>query len=97
VEVVAALLLVLPIPPPALQPPGVDPVHFSASYSNMETALVHPPVGLNFYVLFTISSAPDRGGDPWHSAIPDPVFDGADDNCIFLVLTMWLPTLVFGN
>jgi C4-dicarboxylate transporter DctM subunit len=58
-EVVATLLLVLPILAPALGPLGVDPVHFSIIFThNMEIALIHPPVGLNLYVLSTISDAP---------------------------------------
>jgi TRAP-type C4-dicarboxylate transport system permease large subunit len=58
-EVTATLLLVLPILAPALQPLGVDPVHFSIIFMhNMEIGLVHPPVGLNLFVLSTISSAP---------------------------------------
>lgn len=58
-EVVAALLLVIPILAPALIPLGVDPVHFSIIFThNMEIALIHPPVGLNLYVLATISRAP---------------------------------------
>ena len=55
-EVVATLLLVLPILAPALVPLGVDPVHFSIIFThNMEIGLVHPPVGLNLFVLATIS------------------------------------------
>jgi C4-dicarboxylate transporter DctM subunit len=57
-EVTATLLLVLPILAPALVPLGVDPVHFSIIFThNMEIGLVHPPVGLNLFVLSTISSA----------------------------------------
>ena len=55
-EVTATLLLVLPILAPALKPLGVDPVHFSIIFThNMEIGLVHPPVGLNLFVLATIS------------------------------------------
>src|ERR1700684_3013690 len=58
-EVIATLLLVLPILAPVLPALGVDPVHFSIIFThNMELALVHPPVGLNLYVLATISEAP---------------------------------------
>jgi C4-dicarboxylate transporter, DctM subunit len=54
-EVVATLLLVLPILAPALIPLGVDPVHFSIIFThNMEIGLIHPPVGLNLYVLATV-------------------------------------------
>jgi C4-dicarboxylate transporter, DctM subunit len=58
-EVNATLLLVMPILAPALKPLGVDPVHFSIIFThNMEIGLVHPPVGLNLFVLSTISQAP---------------------------------------
>lgn len=58
-EVAATLLVVMPILAPALVPIGVDPVHFAIVFThNMEIALVHPPVGLNLYVLATISRAP---------------------------------------
>ena len=57
-EVIATLLLVLPILAPVLPALGVDPVHFSIIFThNMEIALVHPPVGLNLFVLSTISKA----------------------------------------
>ncbi|EQD45762.1 TRAP dicarboxylate transporter, DctM subunit, partial [mine drainage metagenome] len=58
-EVTATLLLVLPVLAPALVPLGVDPVHFAIIFThNMEIGLVHPPVGLNLFVLSTISNAP---------------------------------------
>jgi C4-dicarboxylate transporter DctM subunit len=58
-EVTATLLLVLPILAPALRPMGVDPVHFSIIFThNMEIGLVHPPVGLNLFVLSSVAVAP---------------------------------------
>ena len=58
-EVVSTLLLVMPILAPVLVPLGVDPVHFGIIFThNMEVGLVHPPVGLNLFVLSTISDAP---------------------------------------
>ena len=58
-EVIATLLVVMPILTPALKPLGVDRVHFSIIFThNMEIGLVHPPVGLNLFVLSTISAAP---------------------------------------
>jgi len=97
-EVVATLLLVLPILAPALVPLGVDPVHFSIIFThNMEIALVHPPVGLNLYVLATISTAPI--GEVIRGILPFLVL-------LLIVLmiitywpplTMWLPTLVYGH
>lgn len=97
-EVAATLLVVMPILAPALKPLGVDPVHFAIVFThNMEIALVHPPVGLNLYVLSTISAA--------------PVMEVVRGIWPFLVLllvvlaiityvpqlSLWLPNLVYGG
>jgi C4-dicarboxylate transporter DctM subunit len=96
-EVTATLLLVLPILAPALRPMGVDPVHFSIIFThNMEIGLVHPPVGLNLFVLSSIAVAPMadviRGILPFLAIL-----------LIVLaiityvpVLTLWLPGTIFG-
>jgi C4-dicarboxylate transporter, DctM subunit len=97
-EVVAALLLVMPILAPALKPLGVDPVHFSIIFThNMEIALVHPPVGLNLYVLSTISTAPI--GEVIRGIFPFLILLLIVLGIITYVpmLTMWLPQLVYGN
>jgi C4-dicarboxylate transporter DctM subunit len=97
-EVVAALLLVMPILAPALIPLGVDPVHFSIIFThNMEIALIHPPVGLNLYVLSTISSAPV--GEVIRGILPFLILLLIVLMIITYVpaLTMWLPRLVYGN
>jgi C4-dicarboxylate transporter, DctM subunit len=97
-EVTATLLLVLPILAPALRPMGVDPVHFSIIFThNMEIGLVHPPVGLNLFVLSSIAVAPMadviRGILPFLAIL-----------LIVLavityvpVLTLWLPDALFGR
>jgi C4-dicarboxylate transporter, DctM subunit len=97
-EVAATLLLVMPILAPALIPIGVDPVHFSIVFThNMEIALVHPPVGLNLYVLATISDAPI--GEVIRGILPFLVL-------LLIVLAMityipemslWLPRAVYGR
>src|ERR1700733_5377790 len=97
-EVVAALLLVIPILAPALKPLGVDPVHFSIIFThNMEIALIHPPVGLNLYVLATISDAPV--GEVIRGILPFLILLLIVLMIITYVpaLTMWLPQLVYGN
>ena len=97
-EVVAALLLVIPILAPALIPLGVDPVHFSIIFThNMEIALIHPPVGLNLYVLSTISDAPI--GEVIRGILPFLILLLIVLGIITYVpaLTMWLPQLVYGN
>jgi C4-dicarboxylate transporter DctM subunit len=97
-EVVSTLLLVMPILTPVLLPLGVDPVHFGIIFThNMEVGLVHPPVGLNLFVLSTISDAPI--GEVIRGILPFLIL-------LLLVLalitywpamTLWLPDLVFGK
>src|SRR5580658_9148501 len=97
-EVVATLLLVLPILAPVLPALGVDPVHFSIIFThNMEIALVHPPVGLNLFVLSTISHAPI--GEVVRGVLPFLILLLMVLMIITYVpaLTMWLPHLVYGN
>jgi C4-dicarboxylate transporter DctM subunit len=97
-EVTATLLLVLPILAPVLLPMGVDPVHFSIIFThNMEIGLVHPPVGLNLFVLSSVAVAP-----------MGTVIRGILPYLILLllvlavityvpVLTLWLPGVVLGR
>ena len=97
-EVVATLLLVLPILAPALKPLGIDPVHFSIIFThNMEIGLVHPPVGLNLYVLATITQA--RIGEVIRGILPFLILLLIVLGIITYVpwLTLWLPNLVFGG
>ena len=96
-EVTATLLLVLPILAPVLRPLGVDPVHFSIIFThNMEIGLVHPPVGLNLFVLSTISRAPV--GEVIRGILPFLLLLLIVLGIITYVpvLTLWLPNLVFG-
>jgi len=96
-EVIATLLLVLPILAPVLKSMGVDPVHFSIIFThNMEIGLVHPPVGLNLYVLSTISAAPI--GEVIRGILPFLILLLLVLGIITYVpqLTLWLPNAVFG-
>ena len=97
-EVTATLLLVLPILAPALSTMGIDPIHFSIIFThNMEIGLVHPPVGLNLFVLSAVAVAPMgaaiRGILPFLAIllIVLAVITYAP------VLTLWLPNAVFGS
>jgi C4-dicarboxylate transporter DctM subunit len=97
-EVVSTLLLVMPILAPALIPLHVDPVHFGIIFThNMEVGLVHPPVGLNLYVLSTISDAPI--GEVIRGILPFLVLL----LIVLALITYWpamtlsLPDLVFGK
>lgn len=96
-EVIATLLVVMPILAPALVPLGVDPVHFSIIFThNMEIGLIHPPVGLNLFVLSTISSAPI--GEVVRGIFPFLILLLIVLMLITYVpaMTLWLPNLVFG-
>jgi len=96
-EVIATLLVVMPILAPALIPLGVDPVHFSIIFThNMEIGLVHPPVGLNLFVLSTISAAPI--GEVIRGIFPFLILLLMVLMIITYVpvMTLWLPNAVFG-
>ena len=96
-EVTATLLLVLPILAPALKPLGVDPVHFSIIFThNMEIGLVHPPVGLNLFVLSTVSTAPV--GEVIRGILPFLILLLIVLAIITYVpiLTLWLPAVLLG-
>jgi len=96
-EVMATLLLILPILAPVLKPLGVDPIHFAIIFThNMEIGLIHPPVGLNLFVLATISNAPV--GEVIRGILPFLIL-------LLIVLaiitylpslTMFLPNYIFG-
>jgi C4-dicarboxylate transporter DctM subunit len=97
-EVVSTLLLVMPILAPVLLPLGVDPVHFGIIFThNMEVGLVHPPVGLNLYVLSTISDAPV--GEVIRGILPFLILLLIVLGIITYVpeLTLWLPRMVYGS
>ena len=97
-EVIATLLVVMPILAPALVPLGIDPVHFSIIFThNMEIGLVHPPVGLNLFVLSTISKAPI--GEVIRGILPFLVLLLIVLRIVTYVpiLTLWLPNFVFGR
>jgi len=97
-EVAATLLLVMPILAPALLPLGVDPVHFSIVFThNMEIGLVHPPVGLNLFVLSSIAAAPMR--EAIRGILPFVALLLIVLAVVIFVpsLTLWLPGAILGR
>lgn len=96
-EVFSVLLIALPVIIPLLKPLGIDPVHFGIVVTiNMELALLTPPVGMNLFVLSTITRAPLA-----------EVIRGTTPFIILMLLlliavtyipavSLWLPNLVFG-
>ncbi|HYY83228.1 MAG TPA: TRAP transporter large permease subunit [Beijerinckiaceae bacterium] len=96
-EVFSVLLIAMPVIVPLLKPLGIDPVHFGIVVTiNMELALLTPPVGMNLFVLSTITRAPlaevIRGTTPFVVLM------------LFLLIlityvpgiSLWLPRLVLG-
>ena len=84
--------------PPALTPMGVDPVHFSIIFThNMEIGLIHPPVGLNLFVLSSIAVAPM--GEAIRGILPFLMILLIVLAIITYVpvLTLWLPGAIFGQ
>ncbi len=58
-EVIAVMLITVPLVLPLLGPLGIDPIHYAMVVTiNMELALLTPPVGLNLFVLSSISDTP---------------------------------------
>jgi C4-dicarboxylate transporter DctM subunit len=96
-EVFAIMLITLPIILPLLGPLGIDPIHFAVLMTiNMELALLTPPIGLNIFVLSSITDTPVaetvKGVLPFMALM-----------LILLILvtyvpaiSLWLPTLVYG-
>jgi C4-dicarboxylate transporter DctM subunit len=96
-EVASILLITLPILVPVLKPLGIDPVHFAIIMTiNMELALITAPVGLNLYVLSSVSRTPlsvvIRGVNPFLVLMVG----------LLLLITyvpeisLWLPRLAYG-
>jgi len=58
-EVIAVILITLPLVLPLLVAFDISPIHYAIVVTvNMELALLTPPIGLNLYVLSSISRAP---------------------------------------
>ncbi len=94
----AVLLVVVPIVLPLLKPLGIDPVHFAVVVTvNLELGLLTPPVGLNLFVLTSITKAPIK--EVIQGTLPFIIL-----MFFFLILvtyvpaiSLWLPNYVFGS
>ena len=95
-EVASVLLITLPLLLPLLEPLGINPIHFGIIFTvNMELALITPPIGINLYVLSSISRT---GVGQVIKGITPFIFI-----MVLLVLlityvptlSLWLPNLVF--
>lgn len=95
-DAVAVLLIVTPIVLPLLPALGIDPIHFGiVLIVNMEIAFLTPPIGLNLFVLSSISRAPLS--EAIRGVLP---FVAVMVGFLMLVtyvpeISLWLPNLVF--
>ncbi|MDD9858617.1 MAG: TRAP transporter large permease [Gammaproteobacteria bacterium] len=56
-ETLAVILITVPVVLPLLEPLGIDPIHYAVVVTvNMELALLTPPIGMNLYVLSSITN-----------------------------------------
>lgn len=97
-EVISIILITLPLILPLLTALNIDPIHFAVVLTiNMEVALLTPPVGLNLFVMSSITRAPVA-----------EVIKGVTPFILLLfallalvtyvpIVSTFLPRLVFGN
>lgn len=96
-EVASIMLITMPILVPVLKPLGIDPVHFAIMVTiNMELALLTPPVGLNLFVLSSVSNTPI--GIVIRGVVPFIVLLVGLLLLITYVpeISLWLPRMVYG-
>jgi tripartite ATP-independent transporter DctM subunit len=94
----AVILMTAPILLPIITAAGFDPIWFGVIITiNMEIGLIHPPVGLNIYIVNSI--APDvpltriiRGTIPFVLCMMLQIVI----LCIFPEIATWLPTYLMG-
>lgn len=96
-EIASIMLITLPLLVPVLGPLGIDPVHFAIiMVVAMELALITPPVGLNLYVLSSVTGAPV--GEAIKGVMPFIILLLILLLIVVAVpeLSLWLPNLVYG-
>jgi C4-dicarboxylate transporter DctM subunit len=97
-EVFAIILIVMPLILPILKALDINLVHFGIILTiNMEIALISPPIGLNLFVLSSISKQPL--GTAVRGVLPFLLLMLA---LLFFVtyvpiISLWLPDLVYGT
>ena len=97
-EVFAVILITVPLVLPLLEPLGISPIHYAIIVTvNMELALISPPIGLNLYVLSSISSA--SIATVIRGILPFIIIMLIQLGLVTYVpeLSLWLPELVYGK
>jgi C4-dicarboxylate transporter, DctM subunit len=95
---VAIILMTMPILQPVLEAQGFDVIWFAVIMTiNLEVGLIHPPVGLNLYILRGVAPQVPLGTVMWGS-IPFVLlmFLGIVILSIFPEIATWLPQKMMG-
>jgi tripartite ATP-independent transporter DctM subunit len=95
----AIILMTSPILFPIIRAAGFDPVWFGVILTiNMEIGLIHPPVGLNIYIVNSIAPDVPVGRVMW-GTIPYVVcmMLAIVILCIFPEIATWLPDVLMGK
>lgn len=95
----AIILMTSPILFPIITAAGFDPIWFGVIMTiNMEVGLIHPPVGLNIYIVNAIAPDVPVTKVMW-GTIPYVIcmFLAIIILCIFPEIATWLPNLVFSS
>ena len=97
-ELLAAMLILIPIMVPAAIGFGVDPVHFGVMMIlNLILGTIHPPIGVVLFITSRIAGISfekmSRAILPW--LIPLLIVLAAVT--LWPQLTLWLPNMVFGK
>lgn len=96
-DVVAMMLITLPLYMPVIKALGFDPVWFAVIVLlNVEMADVSPPFGLGLFVMKGVAPPDTTMGDIYKSVLP---FLGCDLIAMIIIilfppLTLWLPSLM---
>jgi C4-dicarboxylate transporter, DctM subunit len=95
---VAIILMTMPILQPVLEAHGFDIIWFAVIMTiNLEVGLIHPPVGLNLYILRGVAPQVPIGTIMWGS-LPFVLlmFLGIVLLSIFPEIATWLPQKMMG-
>ena len=95
----AIILMTSPILLPIITAAGFDPVWFGVIMTiNMEVGLIHPPVGLNIYIVNAIAPDVPVTRDMW-GTIPYVIcmFLAIVILCVFPEIATWLPNQMMGG
>lgn len=96
-EVVAIMMITLPVFVPTIVVLGFDPVWFAVLILlNIEMAMTTPPFGINLFVMKGVAPRDTTMGDIYRAALP---FLGCDLVAMALIIAfpavaLWLPGLM---